>query len=191
MFSKISRYNKLNDLVVSDYKGKERVSKGVRIIGDVEGVALHTVEDGERLDHLGYKYYRQSRHWWRICDANSDYHSPVEMLGQTTLQQCVFSITGDDYTYPYPWPALIKLLVGIHGVGKVLPVERAEMEVISDEPKCGREKFQREVNVYYNEHLVMHWDIAEIMRDNGYNIDAPRLVTQVGKQIAIPTLPRV
>ena len=64
MFSKISRYRKLPDTVSSDARGRSLQSKTLRLLPEVSGEFRHTVEEVDRLDHLAYKYYRQSRKWW-------------------------------------------------------------------------------------------------------------------------------
>lgn len=43
-----------------------------RPIGPAPGVLEHVVSKGERLDRLAYYYFRDSRLWWRIVDANPD-----------------------------------------------------------------------------------------------------------------------
>ncbi|ABI57096.1 hypothetical protein ACN2MM_09495 [Alkalilimnicola ehrlichii MLHE-1] len=43
-----------------------------RAIGPASGVIEHTIAKGERLDALAHYYYRDSRLWWRIIDANPD-----------------------------------------------------------------------------------------------------------------------
>lgn len=43
-----------------------------RAIGPAPGVLEHVISKGERLDRLAYYYFRDSRLWWRIIDANPD-----------------------------------------------------------------------------------------------------------------------
>lgn len=83
MFSKRSRYYRLNDTVHPDHNGVERNCKALRKLPDVDGRFLHTLEASDRLDHLAYKYYRQSLHWWRICDANPGFKTPLALLDKT------------------------------------------------------------------------------------------------------------
>jgi hypothetical protein len=86
MFTKRSRYYKVDDVVTSDEHGFYRRRKSLRYLPEVAGQFYHSVESGDRLDRLAYKYYRQSLHWWRICDANPQFLSPRELLGHTPQQ---------------------------------------------------------------------------------------------------------
>lgn len=83
MFSKRSRYYRLNDTAHPDRNGIERNCKALRKLPDVGGRFLHTLEAGDRLDHLAHKYYQQSLHWWRICDANPEFATPLALLDKT------------------------------------------------------------------------------------------------------------
>ena len=41
-----------------------------RQITTVPGVIEYTVKQGDRLDLLALNFYNDTRHWWRIVDAN-------------------------------------------------------------------------------------------------------------------------
>jgi len=61
-----------------------------RPIGKASGVIEHTISEGERLDSLAHYYYRDSRLWWRILDANPDllFTGPIlldDFAGETLL----------------------------------------------------------------------------------------------------------
>src|SRR6266568_1117605 len=88
MFSRISRYYGLPDVVDHDPRegGRTVVSKSLRTLPDVSGTFQHTILDGDRLDQLAFMYYRQPRKWWRICDANPEFLSPMELLGRGPLR---------------------------------------------------------------------------------------------------------
>jgi hypothetical protein len=83
MFVKRSRYYRLNDTTFPDKNGIARQCKELRRISQIDGRFLHSIESSDRLDHLAYKYYKQSLHWWRICDANPAFRSPLALLGKT------------------------------------------------------------------------------------------------------------
>ncbi len=191
MFSKISRYRKLDDIVAKDHNGRELEFKSIRIIDNVEGMIEHTIEDSDRLDHLGYKYYKQSRHWWRICDANPDYQSPFELLGKTPLQICRIALHGSEEVHPYPWNDLKSTIMAIAGVEDVLPEENiSQIEAIrsvgSQNVLVKAEKYQRTVVIYYNSHITSHTEIAEHLSASGYVIDEPAITGRTGKTLVIP-----
>ncbi|MGD9157547.1 MAG: hypothetical protein PVG39_04005 [Desulfobacteraceae bacterium] len=108
MFSKISRYNKLPDITITDSSNRILKSKALRLSPGVSGKFLHTVEETDRLDHLAYKYYKQPQKWWRICDANSEYMSPRSLLGKDSIKTTLFPLVWEG-SFP-PWSDLLKIL---------------------------------------------------------------------------------
>ena len=45
---------------------------------------FHIVQDMDRLDHLAFKYYKDSKYWWVLMDINQ-IHNPWELNPGTTL----------------------------------------------------------------------------------------------------------
>lgn len=80
-FSSISRYRRLPVAATVGPDGRVLASKALRLLPVIEGRFWHTVQEGDRLDHLAYKYYEQPRDWWRILDANPSFLSPDALLG--------------------------------------------------------------------------------------------------------------
>jgi hypothetical protein len=114
MFSKLSRYRRLPDVVTVDADGRALASKALRLLPDAPGDVLHTVEDGDRLDHLAFKYYNQSRDWWRIADANPDVLSPFALLGNAPHVTVRIPVS---WTGPTPpWGDLLRALRDTLGV---------------------------------------------------------------------------
>ena len=114
MFSKISRYRTLPDVVTGDAKGRVLASTSLRPTPPVSGEVLHTLAEGERLDHLAETYYRQPRTWWRICDANPAFLSPLALLGHAPSTTTQFPLTWTG-TEP-PWSGLLQTLTETLGV---------------------------------------------------------------------------
>lgn len=114
MFSEISRYRPLPDETIRDPRRGVVASKALRLPPAPEGALVHTVEEGDRLDHLGYKYYRQPRDWWRIADANPEHLSPEELLGRDPRRESRIPVrwTGPDP----PWSRLVRALEARAGV---------------------------------------------------------------------------
>jgi hypothetical protein len=70
MFFKGSRYEHVDSNVIKDSKGREVRYKKVRFIADTPADRSHTIIQGDRLDNLAYRYFRDPERFWRICDAN-------------------------------------------------------------------------------------------------------------------------
>ena len=52
------------------FRGAEFQGFRHRKIGRATGVIEYTVKEGDRLDLLSQYFYKDSRKWWRILDAN-------------------------------------------------------------------------------------------------------------------------
>ena len=70
MFCKGSRYTDVGENEITDSKGRIIRYKKIRFIPETGARMGHTVNQGERLDHIAYRYYRNPERFWRICDAN-------------------------------------------------------------------------------------------------------------------------
>jgi hypothetical protein len=70
MFFKGSRYADVGEHQVVDGKGREIRYKKVRFIPETRAQMGHSVNQGERLDHIAHRYFRDPERFWRICDGN-------------------------------------------------------------------------------------------------------------------------
>jgi hypothetical protein len=191
MFSKISRYRKLPDVVTTDAKGRSLESKSLRLLPDVSGTFLHTVEEMDRLDHLAYKYYKQPRKWWRICDANPEFMSPRALRGKEPVVTYRFGLTWEDEAGPPPWANLRSQLIEKVGVLDVKIVEDVQLvqdvKTIDDKQVTMYvENYRRSVIVTYNQMNVNSEDLADIMDDVGFQMAQPVKIGRLGKNIIIP-----
>jgi hypothetical protein len=189
MFSSFSRYRKLPDVVTTDAKGRTLASKALRLVPAVSGTFQHTVEDGDRLDHVAYKYYRQPTKWWRISDANPEFLSPQALLGKEPIVTDRFPVT---FNGPQPpWTALIRSLNERVGIEVVTVVETVQL---APEPRTVKnqtvtvqaERFERAVVVTYNQLNITTSTISSLITSAGFVVGQPERVTRVGKQITIP-----
>ena len=80
MFSKISRYRNLPDVDRRRTRAAVRSPRRtLRLLPDGDRRPSGTRStQGDRLDQLAYTYYGQPRKWWRICDANPEFLSPLD-----------------------------------------------------------------------------------------------------------------
>jgi len=168
MFSKISRYQKLPDDVTIDSSGRRLESKSLRLPPEVPGIFHHTLEDVDRLDHLAYKYYRQPRKWWRICDANPEFMAPQALLGKTPIVTQRFPLTPNGAT-SIPWAPLLV------AIGELVGVE--DVRLADDEAS---------VIVVYNQMSIDAANLADALEAAGFDVEQPQTIGRVGKQIVIP-----
>lgn len=70
MFDKKSRYAKLETYEVTDRRGRTVVVVPTPPAPNQTELGNHIMKQGQRLDHLAYKYLDDSSGFWRICELN-------------------------------------------------------------------------------------------------------------------------
>ncbi len=70
MFFKGSRYEKVSTNRITDSTGQEIVYKKIRFVPETVGVVGYTVTQGDRIDQIANRTFRDPQRFWRICDAN-------------------------------------------------------------------------------------------------------------------------
>lgn len=191
MFSKISRYRKQPDIVTIDNKDRVLASRDLRLLPEVSGTFFHTVEEVDRLDHLAYKYYKQPRKWWRICDANPEFMSPQVLLGKEPIVTDRFPLTFHGNGTQPPWADLLMNLSETLGVEDVKVVD--DIRLVPEEQTINgqlvtvyAEHFERAVIVKYNRMNLSAENLASIITDTGFEVSQPENVGRIGKKIIIP-----
>ena len=189
MFSRISRYRPLPDIVTTDAKNRTLVSKSLRPVAQAPGTFRHTLEDADRLDHLAYKYYQQPLKWWRISDANPEFLSPLSLLGKEPVVTDRFPVAFDGAQAP--WAALVENLTKHVGVEEVKVVEEIQLApkaqmVGGQSVTLHIERFERALLVTYNSLNTSRRDLAGIITASGFVVGAPERLGRVGKQIIVP-----
>jgi hypothetical protein len=169
MFFKNSRYRKLPNEVTVDSKGRRLLSKSLRSLPEVTGIFLHTIEDGDRLDHLANKYYNQPRKWWRICDANPEFMSPQVLLGKTPLITQRFPISFANTEEQPPWATLMRAIASQVGVEDVWLTDGESYLIVK-----------------FNQVNIQSSDLTDMLEKAGFNVEQPQTIGRTGKQIVIP-----
>ena len=190
MFSRISRYRKLPDLVAVDAQGRSLTSKDLRLLPEVSGTFQHTVEEGERLDHLAFKYYQQPRKWWRIVDANPAFLSPQALLGQGPIVTARLPLTVAGGGDP-PWAAAAQSLsqrLGVERFGfvdeiRIVPVPQT---IGGQQVTVHTEVHDYAVLVTYNRLNLSLPELATLIAATGFEVATPEVLSQVGQRITIP-----
>lgn len=80
MFFSDSRYRPIGDYTVPAPGGREVKVKRLRINAKAEGSFRYTVKEGDRIDLLAWRFYRNPRKWWLIADANPAVLDPGDLL---------------------------------------------------------------------------------------------------------------
>lgn len=189
MFAKGSRYRRVPDVTVPDARGRLVFAKDIRPLPEVTGTYRHTVDAGDRLDTLAWTYYGRPTQYWRICDANPAFLSPLAMLGQDALATTRIPVTppaGDP-----PWAALLRDLAGTVGVDDVTVVEDVTLEkqrrtIGADTVTVTVERPAPAVVISYNRVNVDAAALAKVIGDAGFTAGPPADAGQVGQQIVVP-----
>ncbi|MEZ4727620.1 MAG: hypothetical protein R3E79_10855 [Caldilineaceae bacterium] len=194
MFSKGSRYRKLPETVTTDARGRTLKSVPVRPLPVTSGLFLHTVVAGDRLDNLAQSYYQQPAKWWRICDANPEFMSPLALLGQEPLVTVRIPLTCRT-SLPL-WDKLLAELSAIVGVEDVQVLEEGQFvserqtQVIDDNEYAGEvivTRYAWTLLVTFNELNVSTEQLCEgINQVDGCEARQPERVAHIGQQIIIP-----
>ncbi len=69
MFSRGSRYETVATRQYTAPDGTISSYKALRILPRPVALMSHMVDDGERPDHVSYRYYRDAERFWHIADA--------------------------------------------------------------------------------------------------------------------------
>jgi nucleoid-associated protein YgaU len=80
MFFDGSRYLRVADYSIDRGDGSQGTLKATREPVSTETALTYQVREGDRLDLLAYKFYRNPRKWWLIADANPDCLAPDQLL---------------------------------------------------------------------------------------------------------------
>lgn len=191
MFFKNSRYKKEPFEVTLDVKGRRFKSVRLRVNPDIAGTFLHMVEEGDRLDHLAYKYYRASKKWWQIADANPDFLSPRDLLGKGVMRSVRIPLTYDDEETAPPWGDLAGLLKTLLGIDDFRFEETVHLtednpEIEGEIISVAEESYERAVVIIYNSQNVVEDNLVSVVEDAGFTAGQAQNIGRIGKRIVIP-----
>lgn len=189
VFDRASRYRSVPDVVVPDATGRVLAAKDFRPLPDVTGDFRHTVLAGDRLDRLATTYYGQPLRYWRICDANPGFLSPLAMLDREPVVTTRFPVTPQAGTPQ--WAALLAALAATVGVEGVSVVEESSLVEVTREIDGQRvtvqvDRFDRAVLVIHNRVNVDQPALRDVITAAGFTAGPPVEVGQVGRQIVVP-----
>lgn len=190
MFSKLSRYRTVPDVAAPDARGRVLAGKDFRPLPEVTGDFTHTVDSGDRLDQLAATYYGQPLHYWRVCDANPDFLSPLDLLDRGPAATASFPLTAP--AGGPPWAALLAALAAARGVESVRVSETVvlvpERGTAGGEPvTLWTERFERAVLITYNPVDTGTRTLADTIAAQGFTVGPPTDRGRLGKPIVVPT----
>ncbi|HEY3016279.1 MAG TPA: hypothetical protein VGJ41_14280 [Nocardioides sp.] len=170
MYSASSRYRRVPAITAPDAHGTLVPATDIRPLPDVTATYQHTVTAGDRLDQLAWTYYNQPLQYWRICDANPDFLSPLALLGQEPIVVTRFPVTPG--TGSPPWAAARAALTALVGVEDV---------TVEDPPA---------VVVTYNRLNVTVAELTVALKGAGLtSLGSPGEVGRIGRPIVVPVAP--
>jgi hypothetical protein len=70
MFDSKSRYAKLSTYTRTDRRGRTVNVVPVPPLPNEPSLGIHVLRQGERLDHLAFRYLQNPAAFWRICELN-------------------------------------------------------------------------------------------------------------------------
>jgi hypothetical protein len=191
MFFKNSRYRKQPFAVTIDARGRRFKSVSLRATPETDGTFLHTIEEGDRLDHLGYRYYKAPRKWWRIADANGEFSSPIDLLGSGVLRSVRIPLEHDDEAGEPPWSVLAAHLTDLVGVSAyrfedtVLLTEDSK-NVAGESIPVASESYERAVIIDYNSLNITEEDLTSAITSSGFSAGRAENRGRIGRKIIIP-----
>ncbi len=188
MFVKGSRYRTVPDTVAEDAAGRIVAAKELRRAPTVDGSFQHVVEQGERLDNLAFKYYRQPRKWWRISDANPDFLSPLELVGSGPVRTIRLPLSS---AAAPNWAAAGEALSGAVGVVRFRFADDvrlvAQIQTLGGQPvRVYLERHDLAAVVTYNELVISRTALATLLSGTGFTVGRAAELGQIGRPITIP-----
>jgi hypothetical protein len=190
MFFKNSRYRKQPFAVTIDAKGRRLKSVTLRAAPETSGTFLHTIEEGDRLDHLAYKYYKAPKKWWRIIDANPEFSSPLDLLGSGVMRCVRIPLAHDDEADEPPWSQLAAGLAALIGVdayrfAETVLLNEDSLNVAGETIPVATESYERSVIVSYNSINITEGELAAAVNATGFTAGRPENIGRIGRQIII------
>jgi hypothetical protein len=161
----ISRYDRTADV---------DPATGLRAAPAADGVVTHTVSEGDRLDHLALRYYRESRAWWRLCDANPDLPWPLDVVGRGPHRTVRIPLGAADR-----WPDAFPKLMAVPGVVRA---------TLAEPPAVAPSRQHTAVAVVVHDRLTLSAeDIRALLGDLELEPGGYDVVPTTGRAIAVPT----
>jgi hypothetical protein len=191
MFSSNSRYRRSRLITTVNRAGQPIHAAELRIPPPTGGRFEHRVEEGERIDRLAHRYYRDPLAWWRIADANPAFATPDELLGRSPWATERISLVPPIGLPSAPWAPTLAAAAALAGVAKILREPRhhlvVELHTVAGEPvEVITEAADEAVVVTYNARVVEAGAVAALFEAAGFTVTGREPLARVGQPIVIP-----
>jgi hypothetical protein len=70
MFFKGSRYEKMASYTITTLDGRQVTATRLPLPAAPRLLGYHQRLDGQRLDHLAWRYLKDATAFWKLCDSN-------------------------------------------------------------------------------------------------------------------------
>jgi hypothetical protein len=191
---RLSRYTSVPGVTAPDPQGRVLPGTEFRPLPDVTGPLRHTVGQGDRIDRLAAGYYGRPLIWWTICDANPDFLSPFELLGNDPVVTTQLPLAPNPLgagRVP-PWPELVDALHALPGVESVLVRDDVALDPQRRDGTGGRTvtvwvpRPLRAAVVRHNELTTPAELLAGTARGLGWLVGPPVRLDRLGREIVVP-----
>ncbi|VFQ46326.1 hypothetical protein [Desulfoluna butyratoxydans] len=183
MFFKHSRYKNQETEVGPDARGRKLSSVSLRLTPVTTGTVRHTLTDADRLDHLSWTCYRTPQLWWHIADANPEFLSPLELMGDGPFRTVRIPM-GSGNTAPPPGRSdLLRRLTALPGVEDVLMDETGEPL-----PTEAADAPEATLIICYNRLTTSPEELVAAVTEAGWIAGTAQPVERTGKSIALADL---
>jgi hypothetical protein len=192
MFTSSSRYRDVPVIGAPDSTGRVLEGTDVRVQPQVAATYRHLVAQSDRLDTVAARYYGVPVLWWQICDANPEFLSPLDLLGDAPVRRTSVPLDWDPPTkVPPPWSDLVRRLTALPGVQRV---DVTDDVLLVDVPRSvgGREvtvTVEQPVRGILVTHDPVSLSVADLLAAvtaTGFRPGWAQDVGQVGQEILIP-----
>jgi hypothetical protein len=190
MFSSDSRYRRSTVLTDTNSAGLPIEVAELRLPPPTEGSFAHVIQEGDRIDNLANKYYREPRKWWRIADANPEFATPGQLLGQAPLRTERIALDHPG-AGPAPWAQTLAAAAALVGVARL---SREQSYRLSVEPhtvagervEVVTEQIDEALLVTYNDLVLELATLIGVFTAAGFTVAGREQLSRVGQPIVIP-----
>ncbi|HSR98985.1 MAG TPA: hypothetical protein VLM79_18145 [Kofleriaceae bacterium] len=188
MFTSDSRYRRSAIVATVNLDGQPIHAAELRTPPPTPGTFLHRVEEGERIDNLANRYYRDPLRWWRIADANPAFATPDDLLGNSVwITERIALLPPTDAA----WAPSLAAATQLAGVVRLVRDPRyrltVELHTVGGEPvEVVSEQVDEAVIATYHAEVADPAALRAVFTDAGFAVTGVEVLARTGQSIVIP-----